>query len=142
MEKKVNNYAFANQLDAFKVKVIDPQSKKVDGAFKIMSDLHYPWKDEEQKQLAQARLDSYKAWLDFYKLHYNEGLKLTTQHEQLVDQISKWYDNWYNNISNKGRQEPEMMEMQADMLQEIFIEMYKILQPLNLDIKQPNALNL
>lgn len=142
MEKKVNDYAFANQLEIFKKKVIDPQAEKVDGAFKIMSDLHHPWKDAAQKELAQARLDSYRQWLEFYNKFYNEGLQMVCQHEALVNSLSKWYDSWYNNISNKGRQESEMMDMQADMLQEIFAEIYKALQPLNLDIKPPNALNL
>jgi len=98
MDKVVNNYAFANELDAFKQKVIQPQSAKVDGAFKIMTDLHYPWKDDAQKQLAQAKLDNYKQWLDYYNHFYNEGLKITCQHEALVNTVSKWYDNWYNNI--------------------------------------------
>jgi hypothetical protein len=35
-----------------------------------------------------------------------------------------------------------MMEMQADMLQGIFVEIYKALQPLGLDLKLPNAMNL
>jgi hypothetical protein len=35
-----------------------------------------------------------------------------------------------------------MMSAQADFLNEIFSEMYKAIEPLNLDIKKPAALNL
>lgn len=141
MSEILNNYAFANELDQFKVTVLDPQARKVEEAWKIMSDIHYPWKDEEQKNRGQAQLDNYKAWLDFYQKFYDAGLKMCVQHEQFTDSLSKWYDIWYNNISNNGKQETEMMEMQAGMLNEIFVEIYKALKPLNLEIKPPTALN-
>ena len=142
MSEYINNYAFAKSIDQFKIKVLDPQQKKLDEAFKIITDLQYPWKDADHKKRGQIQFESYKAWLDFYKAHYEEGRKLVNQHERLVDALSKWYDNWYSNISNEGRQESQIMEIQADMLQEIFVEIYKVLEPLNLDIKQPKALNL
>lgn len=138
----VNNYSFANQLDQFRVRVLEPQEKRVLDAFSIITDLNYKWKDEDQKSLAQKKYDNYLAWLDFYRKFYAEALLLCTQHEQLTDTLSKWYDIWYKNISNDGKQETEMMEVQADMLNEIFVEMYKLLQPLNLDIKPPKPLNL
>ena len=46
-------------------------------------------------------------------------------------------------LSTQRRQEQEMMSMQADMLNEIFSEIYKELKPLNLDgMKPPQAMNL
>jgi hypothetical protein len=142
MSEILNNWEFASQLDQFKDKVLDPQVKKVDEAWKIMSDIHYPWKDDKQKNRGQAQLDNYKAWLDFYQKFHEAGTKLVSQHEAFTNSLSKWYDRWYDNISNNGKQETEMMEMQADMLNEIFVEIYKALKPLNLDIKPPNGLNL
>ena len=137
----VNDWEFAKQLDQFKAKVLDPQTKRVDDAFKIMSDLNYPWKDEAQRKLGQTQMDNYRVLWENYKKFHEEGKKLVLQHEALVDALSKWYDTWYNNISNDGKQETEIMEMQADMLNEIFVEIYKALEPLKLEIKPPKALN-
>lgn len=138
-----NNYNFSNKLQHFKEKVLDPQIARVDKAKVIMHDNNYKWRDEDQKKTARAQYESYKAWLSFYQTHYDEGVKLTIQHENLVNLLSKWYDNWYKNISNEGRQETELMGSQADMLQEIFSEIYKELQPLKLEgVKAPAALNL
>lgn len=138
----VNNYAFSNKLQLFKQKILEPQKEKVAKAEAIMHDPNYKWKDEEQKKTGQSQYDNYKAWLAVYQTHYDEGCKLCSQHEQLVDKLSKWYDQWYQNISNDGKQETEMMSIQADMLQEIFVEIWKELKPLGLDIKQPNGMNL
>lgn len=139
----LNNYAFANKLEQFNQRVLQPHKEKVARAEAIMHDPNYKWESEEKRKTAQAQYDSYKAWLVFYQTHYDEGVKFTSQHEQLANSLSKWYDLWYKNISNEGRQETEMMKMQADMLQEIFTEMYTELKSLNLpDVKQPQALNL
>ena len=57
--------------------------------------------------------------------------------------MSKVYDKWWNDISNEGKQETEIMSMQADMMNEMFGEIYKELKPLNLEgLKPPQALNL
>jgi len=138
----INNWEFARELDQFKLKVIDPQEKRTEEALKIMTDLNYKWESVDQKKAGQAKLDNYRIWLDFYNKHYLLGKKLVDQHERLVDALSKWYDTWYKNISNEGKQEIEIMQIQADMMNEIFGEIYKALQPLNLDIKPPKALNL
>jgi hypothetical protein len=139
----VNNYAFAKKIDNFKEKVLDPQIVRVAKAEQVMHDDKHVWASDDQKKAAQAQYDSYKAWLAFYQSHYDEGLKLCTQHEQLVNNLSKWYDCWYENISNNGKQETEMMNAQADMLQEIFVAIYTELKPLGLkDMKMPKGLNL
>jgi hypothetical protein len=139
----MNNYAFAKQLDQFKAKILDPQIKRVADAEAIMHDPNHQWKDEEQKKKGQATYDNYKAWLVVYQTHYDEGMKLVKQHESLVNTMSKIYDRWYSDISNEGKQETEMMSMQADMLCELMGELYKELLPLNLPgMKPPQGLNL
>lgn len=132
----------ANMLEQFKAKVIEPQRKRTEDATKIMNDATYKWRDAEQKKNAQAKLESYQAWLAFYEKFYEEGVKLCTQHENLTNKMSKWYEVWRNDVSNDGLQEKEMMSVQADMLNELFSEMYKELKSLNLDIKAPAALNM
>ncbi len=138
----VNNYAFANKIDSFKVKILDPQQKRVDEAERIMNDPMHPWTDDTQKNAAKAKLESYRAWLTYYKTFYDEGLRFAGQHENLVNKMSKWYDKWRNDISNEGVQEVELMPSQAEFLNAIFSEMYKELLPLGLDIKSPAALNM
>lgn len=138
----INDWAFANKLELFKNKVLDPQNKRVEEAKKIMDDPNYQWKDAEQKKIGQAKYEVIAQWLKFYQDFYEEGRKLVQQHEGLVDKVSQWYYKWYENVSNEGRQDVEMMSMQADILQSIFVEMYEQLKPLNLDVKQPKALNL
>ena len=138
----VNNYAFANKLQSFKERVLDVQKEKVQKAEKIMHDPNYTWESEEKKKAAQAQYDAYKAWMAFYQSHYDEGMKICAQHERLVDKMSKVYDRWYNEVSNEGKQETEIMSLQADALNEIFAEIYQELKPLGLDIKAPAALNM
>jgi len=139
----VNNFVFANKLQSFKEKVLDPHIAKIEKASKIMHDPNYKWESEDSKNTAQARYESYKAWGLFYQTHYDEGIKLCTQHENLVNTMSKVYDKWYNDISNEGKQETEMMSVQSDMVNEMFGEIYKELHPLNLEgMKAPAALNM
>ncbi len=138
----VNDYNFAKHLDQFKAKVLDPQIKRTEDASKIMNDPKYPWKDEEQKANAEKQYANYKQWVQFYQSFYEAGMELVKQHETLVDKTCKWYDRWYKDVSNEGRQEVEMMSEQSDILQEIFCEMFAELKPLNLELPHPKALNL
>ena len=139
----VNDYQFANMLKIVQSKMIEPQRKKVEDAQNIMDDPMHAWKDAAQKKAGEEQLKAYKAWRDFYESLYNEALKLCTQHENLVNNLAKHYARWYDEVSNEGKQEVEMMSMQADTLNEIFSEIYKELQPLKLEgIKPPAALNL
>jgi len=138
----LNNYVFAEKLKEFEKKVIEPQKKRVDEAFKVMSDVHYQWKDDEQKKAGQAKLDSYRIWLNFSEDFYCEAKKLCVQHENLTNKICKWYECWRNDVSNEGIQETEIMSAQADKLNELFAEMYSELKVLGLNIKPPRALNL
>lgn len=138
----VNNYAFAKQMDQFKLKILDPQIKRVADAEKIMHDNNYKWDSEDAKKAGQVKYDNYKAWMKFYDEFYKQGMELVKQHENLVNNLTKWYGKWYDDISNEGKQETELMSSQADFLNEIFSEIYVDLKPLNLDLKPPQALNL
>jgi predicted methyltransferase len=138
----VNNYKFAQQLDLYKAKEIDALAKNVEDAKVIMADPKRVWDSATQKESAQARLDQMKERLARLQYFHAEGMELVKQHEALVNSLSKWYDLWWQNISNEGRQETEMMSSQADMLQQIFVEIFKELKPLGLDMKIPNGMNL
>jgi hypothetical protein len=138
----VNNYKFASQLDLYKSKEVDALAKNVEDAKAIMADTKRVWDSATQKESAQARLDQMKERLARLLNFHAEGMELVKQHEALVNSLSRWYDLWWQNISNEGKQETELMSSQADMLQQIFVEIWKELKPLNLDIKQPNGMNL
>ena len=138
----VNNWAFAKQLDWFKVNEIDRLQNQIDEAKKILDDTTYKWRDAEQRKSADIRFSQMTKRLEGLTKFHQEGMTLVKQHESLVNQLSKWYDIWYKNISNDGKQETEIMSTQADMLQQIFEEIYKELLPLKLDIKPPSPLNL
>jgi hypothetical protein len=142
MSEIVNNYAFAKLLDEFKVKELDYLEQEVDKAEKIISDVNHQWKDEAQRKVGIAKFDKMVSRYAFLQKFYKEGLEFATQHEDLVNKLCKWYETWRNDISNNGKQEAEMMEMQADMLHNIFEEMYEALKPLGLEIKPPSGLNL
>jgi len=142
MENKVNNYEFARMLDRYKREELDPLDTEVDKAYKIISDLDYKWKDDEQRRFANIKFDKMSARNAFLQKFYKEGMNITLQHESLVNNLCKWYEVWRNDVSNEGRQETEMMTMQADILHGIFTEIWEVLKPLELDIKPPNGLNL
>lgn len=137
----INDYDFAKKLDIFKTRVLDAQAKKVDEARAIMHDQNHKWA-EGQKEVADKKYDSLKAWLAYYQEFYDAGLKLSVQHEKLVNNLCKLYQRWYNEVSNDGKQEAELMSMQADALNEIFSEIWKEIQPLNLNLNPPKALNI
>lgn len=138
----INDFLFAKHLDQFKIKVLDPQAKRVDDARKIMENPDYKWDNDDQKNRGAARYMTYKAWLQFYQAFYDAGMQLVLQHEAITNKMAKWYGRWYDEVSNEGKMETEIMSMQADAMNEIFSEMWKELKPLNLDIKPPQALNL
>lgn len=139
----VNNYAFAKHLDQFKIKMLDPQIKRVADAEAVMHDPRRAAQTVEADKIMQAKYDNYKAWLTFYQAHYDEGMTLVKQHEQLVNKMSKIYDKWYSDISNEGKQETELMSSQADILCELFGEIYKEIAPLKLEgVKPPHGMNL
>jgi hypothetical protein len=142
MEKLVNDWEFAKTLDKFLEVEVNPLGSEVNKAFGIVNDLNYKWRDEAQKEIGIAKYKQMDGKLRFLRSVYIEGKNLCVQHETLVNNLAKWYDKWYNDISNNGKQEAEIMEAQADMLNGIFSEIFEVLQPLNLDIKPPNALNL
>ena len=133
----INDYKFAEVLKTFLEKVIEPAKKRKQDAIDIAAATM-----GDDREAMKAKVINLETWLKFYQQFYDEGLKLSVQHENLVNLMAKWYDLWYKNISNEGRQECEMMCSQADMLQGIFCEIYKELKALNLDLKQPQALNL
>lgn len=133
----VNNWECAKELDHWKEFYWDTLDKEVKRAFEIIQDPNYKWLDKEQKERADGKykiLDSRN--IDYARL-YNAVKKLISQHEAIVDIMASSYANWYNNVAYDGQQQREMMQGQANILQEIFINIFKALEPLNLKFNPP-----
>lgn len=137
MEELANNYAFARLLDEFEEKEVKFLSKRLDEAFVILSDPNYKWKDDAQKLTAQKKYEGMETRHKFLREFHTEGMKLVRQHEGMTDRLSGLYQMWYKNISFNGKQEKEMMSEQADMLRDIFEQIFQILEPLKLNFKPP-----
>ena len=138
----INNWKFANLLEQFKAREIDTFAFELKKAEEIINDKNYQWKDETQKKIGQAKFSRMNDRLAFLNHVFENGKDLCIQHENLVNKLVKWYEKWRKDISNDGIQECEMMQSQADMLGDIFSEIYRELMPLKLDLKEPKALNL
>jgi hypothetical protein len=137
-----NDYQYAELLKTYQAKVLIPQIKRRTEAFADFEKIS-KGTDKEAIEVAKAKVANYDVWLKFYQQFHDDGIKLCTQHEGLTNLMSKIYDNWYNNISNEGKQEIELMQSQADMLCELMGELYKELLPLKLEgIKPPHGINL
>lgn len=137
-----NNYEFAGILDEFLEKEVQAQEKRNKEAFAILTDIHRKWDSTEQREAAEAKYKAMEKRLQLLTRVYDAGRKMAKDHENLTDKTASWYAKWYNTVSNEGRQETELMEAQANVLNEIFLEMYREIADLELNLKPPAALNL
>ena len=132
----VNNWVCSRAVTRFKFRYMEPLRIKVDAAFRIIIDVKRKW-DPGQKAKTEAKYALMNMQnIDFHGL-YRETTILVNQHEELVSMLSEVYSAWYNKVSSKGKQPKEMMSMQAEELQSMFIRIYKALEPLKLEIKPP-----
>lgn len=140
-DKLVNNWKAASELESFKQKYLDPLNKRVVEARAILDSPEQKWKGD-QKARAKNKyqmLDTQN--IDFHRL-YNAVMELIQQHEKQTDLIVQIYQDWYNNISVQGSQPAEMMNAQAAMLQGMLYRIYEAIEPLNLDFKPPNKIEV
>ena len=92
-----------------------------------------------QKEKAEAKFAEMQTKnMDYHGL-YRESMVIVDQHEDLVNMLTEVYSAWYHNISSKGQQPKEMMSMQALELQKIFTLIYDTIEPLKLEINQPEG---
>ena len=131
----VNDWACAQQLEIFKQRYLDPMEKRYDAAKKLFDDPKHRWESPELKKKAKAKFEEMEGMLNLYRAMYGATMDLIHQHEALIDTVANSYASWYNVISVKGKQMPEMMEMQTTEMERIFQTFYDALKPLNLPIK-------
>ena len=133
----VNDWACAQQLEIFKQRYLDPMEERYAKAKAVFNDPKHRWESPEQKEKAKAKYDEMDGYLNLYRALYGATMDLIHQHEALIDTLANSYASWFNVVSNKGKQMPQMMEGQVDELQKIFTNFYEVLKPLNLPIKEP-----
>lgn len=136
-KRLVNNYEAAMEIDSFKAMYLDPLKAQVQKAYAILQDEKCEWQNDAQKEKAKEKYNYLDSQLINYTRLYNTMYKLIKEHEGLVTVISDLYAAWHNNVSFRGKQQREMMEEQARILQGIFVTIYDMLKPLGLDIPQP-----
>lgn len=136
--KLVNNWKCAKVLEEFKQQYMDPHDVEVKKAFEILNDPNHKWTDDKQKTFATLkyqRMDTLN--INYAKLS-NAIKALIMEHEHLVDVLALLYGLWYDNVAYEGLQQKEMMQGQANVLQDIFTKLYEILEPLGLtELKPP-----
>jgi len=134
----VNDWACAQQLEIFKQRYLDPMEVRYDKAKKLLDDPKYQWESPEQKKKAKDKFEEIEGHLDLFRALSGSITDLIHQHENFVDLMTNSYAAWFNIVSLRGKQMPEMMESQVQELQKIFTEIYKALEPLKLPIQEPN----
>lgn len=140
MEKeKVNNYKCDIKLAEFKNLHFKPIEERWSKGNAIMNDPKTKWESGYKKEQAKRTLEALQKQRDDYFLFMQDVQQLINQHESLVTTLSELYGTWYNRISKEGTQPQEMMRSKALALEGIFVELYKVLEPLKLEIKAPES---
>ena len=129
----VNNYATAKELDRFKKLYVDPAVKLLETGQKNLNDPRYRWVRGE-KEAAKKRIAEMEGKVINFTMLHTSVMKLIAQHEELVDLLSELYMKWFVKISDKGNQPKELMNIEAEMIQDIFEQLHDVLMPLELDL--------
>lgn len=136
-KRLLNNYEASREMDSFKAMYLDPLSAQVKKAYTILQDDKYEWKNAKQKEQAKEKYNYLDSQLINFTRMHNTVYKLIHEHEGLATAMGDLYMAWHNNVAYKGKQQREMMEEQARILQGIFVTLYDLLKPLNLNIPEP-----
>lgn len=136
MDKKVNNWKAAEELQRFKVHTLDPQRERVEEAAKIMNDPGYKWKRGEKEASKKKYLLLEAKDIDNHRI-YSSCMELVRQHEAQTDLLTEIYAEWYNKIATDGKQPLEIMSMQYDIIQTMWARIYAAIEPLNLKLNPP-----
>jgi hypothetical protein len=123
MGAKVNNWEAAQELQRFKQMYIDDLKKAIEDP-----------KNDKHRDVLEGKL------INFSRIH-SSMLKLIAQHEDLVDELAEIYQKWFTDVSINGDQPAEMMQIQAEILQDLFVKLYNILKPLGLSIGKPDGIS-
>ena len=131
----VNDWACAQQLEIFKQRYLDPMEARYAKAKKLLDDPKYRWESAEMKKKAKDKFEEMEGHLDLFRALYGGVSDIIHQHEALINTLANGYSSWYNVVSLKGRQMPEMMSTQATEIERIFQSFYDAMEPLKLPLQ-------
>jgi hypothetical protein len=141
MEKTLNNWKLARINDRLMAEVIIKAQIQIGEAQHILKNPDYDWAGKN-KEAAEAKFNLMCKNNEFFEELHAAAKELIMQHEGLTENMCKWYHQWIDYISDDGKQGTELLQEQADMLNEIFYDIFRYLDSLKIDIKAPKALNM
>jgi hypothetical protein len=136
MDEMVNNWKAAKALDQFKALFVDPAEERYLDAKKQFDE--YKWPNKELKEKGKHKLAVIETKMINLAMIYNSFKELIQQHEAQTDMLTEIYVQWYNNVSIEGKTPTEIMSMQADIMQKIWLRVYNAIQPLKLTLNPPS----
>lgn len=137
-EAIVNDWKAAKELQEFKRKYLDPLEKRLEEGRRILQDPNQKWKPDQKERAKQKLAVMDTENIDFRRL-YNAVMELIQQHEKQTDLLASAYSRWYSKVSSNGEQPKEMMSMQTEVLQTIFVDLYRAIEPLKLELLPPKT---
>lgn len=131
--KVADNWECANSLERFKQLVLDPLKKKVDDAFKYTTGKEFDDSPKERQEKIKKRFEQLKSELERMDDVYNASFKLVQRHEAVIDELSRIFIGMRNKILANGKFPKELMEAQAELMEEYFQSINEILKPCKLE---------
>jgi hypothetical protein len=120
----------AKELEHFKTKYSDPLNARVDKARGIMEG----WDDNNitlNKEVAQAKFIQLDAQnIDFLR-YYHAVNKMIEIYDKQMKIFTEMYTEWFRDISVKGVQPREMMDLQAKKLDAMFERIKEVLNEID-----------
>ena len=130
MNFNFNNEDAKNALNRFEETCIKPLSTRVKEGKKVMNNNYKRWGHKEREK-AQKSLEAMKERLGYYKALHVKLTSATENSDKFINTVLGIYLDWYDKISNKGKQPREMMGSQAEMMEGFMKKIYSILETLD-----------
>lgn len=118
----------AEILDIWKKKYADPHDQQTAEAFKIMNDPNHKWRDKEQKEYGRLKWQKMDTQNIDNAILYNAMHDLIKKHDDTLALLAGLYHKWLSNVAYEGVQQKEMMQGQADILNDIFSQIALIIE--------------
>lgn len=129
----MNNYKAVNQAEIFRERLMKPIEEQIKIARQTIGDSTYPWTSEKQKEAAIAKKKVLEETFEQYQQMYDAVYELARDHENAFNELIRLYTVWHQQVSYEGQQQKEMMQSQADVLQETFRSIFKLINVINTD---------
>jgi hypothetical protein len=113
-------------IDIWKKKYAEPYNVETQKALAIVKDPEYKWRDKDQKEFAELKYKKMDTTNIDNFIMVNAMTRVVTKHNLMIAALKRLHLTWSTQVAYEGKQQKEMMQGQADILQEIFAEIKKI----------------